>query len=192
MRFLQCVDVGVPNDDFSGPDLAVIILPDNKLGDITARKSFFDISIKTEQRLTESRIENDGLWVAMGCVAHFLSTQEPSHGFTKVTGFPCVAIFAGISRRPDDGEYDFMHLNVSAEDYSNRPGTFGGLSGGGVWKLYIQRDRETLAYCVNFTSTILAGVIFYETLVDKKPSELRCHGGRSIYEKVYEKLIRPV
>ncbi len=191
MRSLVCVDVGVPTDEYSGPDLAVLILPESEIGKVTGRMSFVDISVKREERLAEALAPN-GLWAVAGSPAYCQRTLGPSHGFGTVVDHPCAVAYAAIGERADDGEFDFLHLNFHASSGDEMPSSFEGMSGGGVWKLRLQQNRETLALTVDFNATILAGVCFYEILSQKKPEALRCHGGKSIYQKVYEKLTNVV
>ncbi len=191
MRSVVCIDVGVPpdRDEFSGPDLSVLVLPPNEIGKIATRQSFIDISIEREQRLEES-IAHGGLWAASGCPKYYQRSRHPSHGFGEVNEFRNVVLYTGICERYQEDEFDYLHLRANAPDDIRMPDTFGGMSGGGVWKLRLLRDRKTLDWSVDYKKSILAGVVFYETLSAGRPKELRCHGGRSIYQKVHERLVQ--
>ena len=176
-----------PTEEHSGPDLAVLILPDSEIGEITARKSFFDISVNREEKLADS-LAFGGLWAVAGSPKHYERALGPSHGFSVVTEHPCIVFYTGLRDRYDHGDFDFLHLGVQG-DYSDKiPDSFRGMSGGGVWKVCVLRERMTLAWSVDFMETVLAGVVFYETRSNGKPDGLRCQGGKSIYNRVFEKV----
>ncbi len=50
-KYLHIIDVAKPTEPSAGPDLSIIILPNNLLGTFKARKSFFNIPQKREEVL---------------------------------------------------------------------------------------------------------------------------------------------
>jgi hypothetical protein len=187
MRLLRCVDVGIPRGDPQGPDLAVIILPETEIGDIKARRSFFDISIDRDSRLLNA-LDDRGIWVAAGVPQRFVESYAPTHGFDVVNQYWCTILLTGIRQRQDDGAFDYVHLAADTVAENEHIDSYGGMSGGGVWKLCLARDRRSLGSGWDLSESILAGTIFYETFRNNRPHELRCHGGKSIYQNVYEAL----
>jgi len=189
MRHLRCVDVGVPRDDYSGPDLAVIVFPDSdpKLGEIRARKLFYDISLHREERLAEALLD-DGLWVIVGNPVRMQKMEPASRGFTSVIDSEGLAALATVSQREDDGTFDFIHLALNDLKAHDFPEHFGGMSGGGVWRIPLLKKKGDPLSRIYPGAEVLAGVVFFQTAVRDDSCEIRCHAAKSVYERVYEKL----
>ena len=192
MNSLHCVDIGVPQngDECDGPDLSVIIFPENVISEITARKSFFNVSIRREERLAGCS-NNNGLWCAVGNPKFYESSMLPSHGFSEVVDLRGIVLYTAISKRELRRDFDYIHLNVNYPDLvgdAALPDRFGGLSGGGVWRLSLIKATANSQPEIDLLSACLAGVVYCETLRDGRPEELRCHGPRSIYNRVCEAL----
>ena len=66
------------------------------------------------------------------------------------------------------------------------PNTFGGVSGGGLWKfeLYNVNGKHEVR------GKILAGVAIEETAKMDNSRYIRCHGWNSIYKTVYNRVVR--
>jgi hypothetical protein len=80
------------------------------------------------------------------------------------------------SRYTSRGEYDYFDVGVDTSD-PGMPKTFGGVSGGGLWKVR--------AYCSCSAGRIdwvrsLEGVAFYELDADNDRRIIRCHGLKSV------------
>ena len=189
MRHLRCVDVGVPRDDYSGPDLAVIVFPDGdpKLAEIRARKLFYDISLHRGQRKAEALVD-DGLWVLVGNPARMQTLEPASHGFDSVIDSEGIAIFTLVSKREDDSLFDFVHLVMSGLRMRDLPENFGGMSGGGVWRVPLLKKKDDPTPKIYLGNELLAGVAFFQTAIRNDTCEIRCHAAKSIYERVYEAL----
>ena len=189
MRYLNCIDVGIPVDEYSGPDLTVIVIPNScpQLHEIQARKRFFDISVQTAVRLTESLSDN-GCWFVVGNPHALQEERSGSHGFSRVVNARGFAAYTYVAKHEATDAFDFLHLGVERSQLESFTEDFRGMSGGGVWKipLIMRRDEDTLT--VQTGSEVLAGVAFYQTAMGNDGCEIRCHGPASIYEKVYEAL----
>lgn len=192
MQLLSCVDVGVPADDYLGPDLSVIVLPDASplLAEIKARKSFYDISIRRDEHLAEA-LEGDGFWTVIGNPRSIQEHEGPSHGFNYVINSLGIAACTHVTSRSESDGFDFLHLAVDRSRLAGLTENFGGMSGGGVWKLPLTKKQHEPMSNVQLGPEILAGVAFYKTAMVNDACEIRCHAGKSIYIKVFEKLTTP-
>lgn len=73
------------------------------------------------------------------------------------------------------GGYDLLDFDPSFEDEAQRPTSFQGVSGGGLWRLHASEDRRRVL------GVKLVGVAFYETSPVDGRRFLRCHGPATIY-----------
>ncbi len=189
MRHLNYVDVGVPVDEYSGPDLTVIVIPSScpQLQEIQARKRFFDISVHRTERLAESLSDSE-CWFIVGNPRALQGELSASHGFSRIINTRGFAAYTYVTKRENTDSFDFLHLRVERSKLDSFTENFGGMSGGGVWRipLIMRRDEETLK--IQLGKEILAGVAFYQTTMRDYGCEIRCHGPESIYKRVYEAL----
>ena len=82
---------------------------------------------------------------------------------------------------PEHGGLDRVRLQpIYGKDVS-RPTSFKGTSGGGLWKIFIDRADN------GFVQSRLFGVAYYET-VDHSELQLVCHGPRSIYSALLREI----
>ncbi len=195
MRLVSCLDIGIPRHECSGPDLSVIILPECDGRSIEARKSFIDVSIKRKERIASclALFTEGGTCCAVGFPKHYEESLEPSSGAKRSTYLPSLTLYTIVNKVSKKAGFDFLDLDVVPSRLAgavNPPPSYKGMSGGGVWVLHLSRDERTNTYSINAPATALAGVVFYETFDGNKPKDLRCHGPKSVYEKVYERLSR--
>jgi hypothetical protein len=157
-----------------GPDIALLRLPPELVGSIKAvGKPFFNLSTKWERS------------IAYAIEARFLMGAPALRGtFTARSAFPemqAMLVWAKTGPflstglpcnvRPD---FDYVDLDIDTTqpDVASR---FGGVSGGGLWRVYIYRtaDGNTESF------KVLDGVAFWE-----EPGGhgliVRCHGPQSI------------
>jgi hypothetical protein len=81
--------------------------------------------------------------------------------------------------------FDYVEVRVRLDSKNAIP-TFQGLSGGGLWRAELRREK-------NGSLTLggphkLVGCAFYETAAKGKYRDIRCHGWVSIYDKGLSKL----
>jgi hypothetical protein len=81
--------------------------------------------------------------------------------------------------------WDYLELGLGHEDTADIGPSFGGVSGGGVWRVPIYRNRNDSPGKEFFRDMTLCGVAFYEE--DRGRGDryfIRAHGPRSIYERL--------
>jgi hypothetical protein len=104
--------------------------------------------------------------------------EVPTGDFAKVIVFPGILACSGIDRSFEKHGFDLIEIGV---DYSNRSealSTFGGMSGGGVWRVPLYQKDETKT--IHFDDFYLCGVAFWESGNIDGKGFLRCQGARTI------------
>jgi hypothetical protein len=199
MCVLSAVDVGPVVKDDAGPDISVIVLPEANVGSIAARKSFIDISILTEERIDKCSSAN-GVWYVAGFPQFYQRVSEFQPGPVRSTYIPMLTLRSEIRQWSQKDGFDYLQFGIDALKLVHTterlgdvttPNTFGGLSGGGVWKIPTKSSPNGGAPLLLPGEALLAGVAFYEIRNEKGMlKELRCHGPRSIYMEVRDALLR--
>ncbi|MCP4685942.1 MAG: hypothetical protein GY867_10935 [bacterium] len=180
-EFLRVYNTSSDCTEF-GPDLAFIRLPELDAMKIAARKPFWKMDAnrrKFEKLLTTRDL---CLWMAFGCPDSYKSTEPGDTHFEKK--FVPNAL-AAMSRKPSfqcRGEFDYVDLPVNYRD-NDLPETFGGMSGGGLWLVPLERDIDSPNH-IHVRYPTLMGVVFYQSAPENGSRILRCHGARSIYDKM--------
>lgn len=184
MQYLEVLDVGVPESEESGPDISVVILPNTNLGEIKARKAFYDIAFKRDLKLAKA-ITDEGLWVVCGVPAEFQKEEFTSSGFDKVIVLPGICGCTGVEKRFERGSFDYVDVGVKYTSTNNQPHSFGGCSGGGLWKTQLTEKADAKIIC---GEPVLAGVLFYQSPTENNFKHIRAHGGKTVYDRVFKVL----
>jgi hypothetical protein len=188
MKYLNLTEVGKPLDGKygpDGPDIAFLeILDTDKLGSIKARKSFFDIAYNKEENLALS-LEDQGLWSVSCCPEEFNIEEGPRDGFENVIKTGPFAGWTSVHNRNEIDGFDYVDVGTTS---TFSPSSFSGASGGGVWKVQMSKKKDAPLEEIKYESPILSGVIFYQENKDIRKRYLRCHGGKTIYLNLYDKI----
>ena len=115
------------------------------------------------------------------------NTKEvaPERGFLRTISFGGMVGFTGIDREWKTRKFDFIETSALYNNDSESPESFEGMSGGGLWKVTIEKLRDgTLSHRAPF----LAGLILRETERVQGLRQITCHGSKTIYEVLYKKL----
>ena len=159
-----------PHAEMDGPDMVFLRIPDAKLGEIKARKSFYQLEpvVKKPQ-------------VNVMCIDVPILLGAPGEAATLMTRANLDMTIQGImaDRRPKTftkGRYDYIDSKELFGAYGF-PKSYGGFSGGGLWHVYVYMDPETGERKERIR---LTGMAFYEFPAKRKYRVLRCHGARSI------------
>lgn len=153
-----------------GPDIVLLKIPVTKVGEIRARKSFYLLERTTKvPKVNVVSIEVPIFMGAPGEAATWRTRRDLNMVLQGLMANPRVREFT-------KGGYDY----VDSKEYFGAhgfPKSYGGFSGGGVWKVYVYLDPETGE---RRERNILAGVAFYEFPPKRRYRVIRSHGLSSI------------
>ena len=174
--------------DTFGPDLEFIKLPAADVGTINARKSFYELGANTATKLAKAR-DSYGICVVMGAPAeNVIQKQNPLTKVRQTTVHVRGMILQRNSPKMKSG-YDYWEMKTLSA-VEGRPEDFGGVSGGGVWRLILAKKRNQPMCALKVTGCYLGGVAFYQSALKNGFRFLRSHGPISIYRCVPELFAR--
>jgi hypothetical protein len=177
---LSHIPLAKPIEEEFGPDLSFIRIPESpELATIKARKSFYPLG----QQLS-SALKTDGLWMITGHPEIQQYEEEPSGGFSKVNVFPGMGACSGVERTFEKYGFDIIELGVDYSGRSEALSTFGGMSGGGVWRVPVYLEDGDKTKTVFYKDFYLCGVAFWESGDNGGKGVLRCQGPHAVYEFV--------
>lgn len=178
------VEIGVPVTDEYGPDLAFIILTDrDKIGTIKSTNSFYNLLRDRDKLLNDPPPDKNSIWYICGVPNEKMVPSESAVGFDRLLEFQVFCGAGGVDRYYERDGFDYFETDIDA--HATVPNEFGGMSGGGLWQVPV-----AVAGPNSFTPVdhFLCGVIFYQGTGENQKRYLRCHGRKSIYKYVFEKL----
>ncbi len=182
-EFLEKIVVDKELIPSEGPDLAFIVLPPTTLGQIKALKSFYNLSLKRDKILSNPFKNDMGIWFLCGFPDEQTTYDRPIKGFEIVKGFHGLCGAGGVEKEYIVGNYDYLEFEVHYNKNSQVPKSFGGVSGGGLWHVPLQKSKEGK---ITPQEIILSGVAFHQSSMINNIRTIKCHGRRSIYKVAYE------
>ena len=157
-----------PAKEQDGPDIVLLKIPEAKLGEIKARKSFYPLGVK-RPKVSAVAIEVPILLGAPGEAATLPTAATLNMVIQAIVANP-------RPKRFTKGSYDYMDGNEWFGNYGF-PKSYGGFSGGGRWDVTRDSDPKTGD---RRERRHLAGMAFYEFKQKRKYRVIRCHGAKSI------------
>jgi hypothetical protein len=92
------------------------------------------------------------------------------------------------SRRKRNGKFDYWELEAKI-DTNGAPKSFGGVSGGGVWRVLVDKKAGAGLETSRISAVLFGGVAFYQSAPRKGWRFIRSHGAITTY-KVLPKLLK--
>jgi hypothetical protein len=163
--------------DRKGPDLGFLRLPQESIGWLAAKNSFYNLSRHRSDMLAGKEPTNSHVDSLTGMI-HELTTEPPA-GKPKVRRISFTAIFCGANLCALRYliNYELYYFQLTNDLGFAMPQSFEGTSGGSAWRVYVaEKDGGTI-----LVERRLVGVPFYQSLTHDKKREITCHGPTGIY-----------
>ena len=111
---------------------------------------------------------------------HFESVSGLKHMFAHCSG----------EKLCEKDGYDYLDLNVDYKVDPRSPTTFGGASGGSVWRILVERELGQPVGTETIRGSCLAGVAFCESDRANDSRTIRCHGPKSLYKEFFPQIVK--
>jgi len=198
-RYVRFVKSTKPSsgDEIAGPDIALMFLPQQLAGSIAATKRFYNLDMRREAALQEEEPPSTGFWLARGFPFESVSSSTDT---TNALCFYCLNHLGYLTQSHVTGGYDYYDLEFSFTwlESLTEPGDVPelksnqGMSGGPLWHVKVFADSDGVPHVTGSPSDILlSGVAFYEFDMDEEMKKIRCHGSKSIYERLFDLVDQP-
>jgi hypothetical protein len=150
-----------------GPDLILLRIPDIRVGEIKAFKVFYDMRAELSGLVTRDRNET---YLLVGTPS-VLGSYTQNHASVELMG-----MWVGVPRVYSHGQWDYFDTKAALRPPSSA-NTFGGVSGGGLWRVQVYYSPESGRI---ESAVALEGVAFYELGTENGQGIVRSHGLQSI------------
>lgn len=184
VRDFEPLEIRDRRDEHWGPDLALLQLPPVHVSTIKATKSFLNLA---KQRMTvdaRAAAARSCLWAVVGMVGETTAVDPILETKTANLHIDLRAFVGAPEEQHQRGEWDYVDIGADLNS-PKVPSSFGGISGGGLWQLPIQIDRDKKI--IWDQRTYFAGVAFSQSYPANDRRIVRCHGPKSIFETAWAK-----
>lgn len=160
------------------PDLAFIILPEPSISHVESiSKAFYSIDKRLNKEKMEFFKNKLGYFALFGTPEELIDYQKMS--------VPSFIYNTYISEYFEYEGWDYQIMGINLDENPEIPKNFGGVSGGGIWKIKFLVNEDKTKFAIENPSEDIAlvGVNFNQT--DLKGRQIIGHGPDSIYQALY-------
>ncbi len=181
---LDHIRIGNAPYDERGPDLAFLKLPASTATALKANSSFVNFERQASMAFAAPPSGMGQLDSVVGVIENWRRDQiaQKTVIITPIESLLNVGTAREIAST--DG-YDRLQFEpLKSQDFTP-PQSYGGTSGGGLWRSF---RKKNLDGSVHFDQLRLLGVAFFETEEVEGQRHIICHGPRSIYRLLADKI----
>lgn len=182
VSYLTFYDYGINLvDDIFAPDISFIRLPLNSISSIKSYKSFYNLSTYREYLLDCKDDFSEGIWFLCGFPEWGSKIENKEAGFDKVISLYGICGATGVSNNFYKDGFNYYEATI---DYNGAnkdiPLNFGGMSGGGLWKVSFGNNFNPQRY-------YLCGLIISQSVVNSEMKRtMTCLGRDCIYHQFFD------
>ncbi len=166
-------DATLPDGGASVPDIVFVRLPPRARGDIEASdKVFYSVDLRRAVAGIDI-LDGRGLWILAGSPQ---ALAKPDTGMVASFLYDTT-----MAKHTKSGGWDYLLVNLDLPENPSLPRTYGGVSGGGVWRVLfsVSEDNSIFSLEDEARDIILSGVAFYQTELEGR--QIIAHGPTSVY-----------
>ena len=173
---LESLEVGGKPWSELGPDLGFLKLPEQTAEALATFCSYLNLPQQARLVATPPPNNTKHYEIVIGVVQEWIS-DDPSKVLEKgiVNGLANAGTVVAIPAHSGFDRFQFTPGKAEIE----LPSTYGGTSGGGLWRIYMDEPPGIEQERVQ---TRLLGIPFYEIKVPDSSPNIICHGPGSIYD----------
>jgi hypothetical protein len=150
-----------------GPDVILLQIPAVRVGEIRAFKVFYEMDAGLKAMVTCDRNET---YLLVG-TPEVLGSYTQNHASVQL-----LAMWVGSPQLYMREGWDYFDVEAALHPTS-KADSFGGVSGGGLWRVQIYAEPDSGQIVSKMT---LEGLAFYELGTKNGKGVIRCHGVQSI------------
>lgn len=166
------------------PDIAVVSIPEVDGRKLEAAGAiFYNLGIARAFKISDPRHRMGTCYAVVGVVGEW--TEEGSASYSKGKKIEIGGLFGSAKNvRPfREGETDLVEIAVSYETGPRIPKSYGGVSGGALWQLHVELDKDLKTVKVNKR---LHGVAFRQSDGNKRITSNAAPSIDAMGEKIAE------
>ena len=163
--------------DQKGPDLAFLRLPQESIGWIAAKNSFYNLRKHRDDVLAGKEPTKSHVDLVTGMVHELTTKAPPGKPRVRLINFTAIFCGANLSALRYLSNYELHYFELTNDPGFALPQSFEGTSGGSAWRFYVTEKDGGIVV----VERRLVGVPFYQALTDNGKREITCHGPKGVY-----------
>lgn len=172
---LSCADSSGARE----PDIGIVILPQYYTSILSAKQSFYSLTMHGPEVLRSPPDCECPIWVLAGTPDEWSRDGEPERAFDSTREFTLMLGFGvvGVSSHYSD----CLEFKVDWPTNSQTIRSFGGCSGGGLWHIPMTNSKAILV-----NKAQLMGVAFRQACISSHKNTIYCVGSEVIYKRMID------
>jgi hypothetical protein len=164
-----------------GPDLVFLKIADVDLGPIEASEKVFLNLSKTAMNRYRQAASRFGFLIISGFPEAMTKPRVSVAPNARLLGLFNLGMMVAKTRSRRKWTYDYWEMQT---EVGTQPRDYGGVSGGGVWRVVLQKKLGEPVLAARIQSISLCGVAFYQSDVKAGWRFIRAHGPDSVYVRL--------
>lgn len=179
MEYTEKLIIAEGNNTVVGPDIGFLKLSDIDVQALQSRSTFFNLD-KRKNIALERDIHNfSGFDGISGVIADWTTEQLTFHKKPRQLDIKAMFGIGIVTKKIEFERYENIEFEVKYEKPFTTPDSFGGMSGGALWRVNATMNKNGKLTVENKN---IYGLAFYQTEVVDGVRNIICHGPRTIYE----------
>jgi hypothetical protein len=185
MSHTERLNLGAPPWKETGPDIGFLRLASDIVGTLKSSSSFRNLRLAAGVEPLAGPKSIQFVDAVLGVVderTHAENWEQPGLIIKK---FEAIFMDGNVTPVQSSGDFDYCSFLPRRGDSGNLPSNFGGMSGGGVWRIYYDGKPGEKTYLVE---SRLWGICYYQTEISNDSRKIIGHGPNSIYKVIIKKI----
>jgi hypothetical protein len=176
-----------PDDDIPrSPDIGFLRLAPDQVATLNATNIFFNLSKREESVLGNEHPGQEYFEGVSGVVAEWtIDHQVGEAGFDRLKGFRGLFGVGLVSGTRECSGYDLVDFQVTYDDNTKAPFSYGGVSGAALWRVYLKEDNDGQQ---SVSDKRIFGVAFHQSKLIDGVRTISCHGPKSVYDVLIQQI----
>lgn len=163
------------------PDVGIVILPQHDVLTISAKKSFYNLTLHGREVLENPPDCGHPVWILAGVPDEWSRAGEPQRAFKSTREFTLMLGFGIVEPSSRCSDFECLDFKVDRPEDSGIPKSFGGCSGGALWHVPITGPKS-----VAVEKAQLMGVAFEQACKSSPTNTIYCVGRGVIYKHMID------
>ena len=182
MDYFKKIRVGRGKEEANGPDLGLLVWPESAPRLIPFTKTFYNLTRRRTIVLDNPLPIDTDTWVLLGAPEEWTKDGLSEAGFSTVKEFRGITGVGVVSKEYEQCDFDYLEFIAKYSAAYEGPQRFGGCSGGALWHVPLANEHGQIVA----KDRVLSGVAFWQSPIVGKERTIRCHGRKSIYQRVVD------
>jgi hypothetical protein len=167
--------------DKKGPDLAFLRLPQESVGWLAAKNSFYNLKRHRDDVFANREPSQSYVHSLTGIIHEFTEDAPGDDPGVRRKSFTTIFCGARLTSLRYLDKYELYYFELTNDPGFALPKSFEGTSGGSAWRFYVTEKDGVVV-----VERRLVGVPFYQSLDPDGKRIITCHGPKGIYGPLFD------